>query len=126
MQYLALAAGGILGTFLRYWTVIGFLRASGSEFPDGIVAANWLGSFVIALLAAGAVDAFAAHPAWRLFFMVGLLGSFTTFSTFSLDIVFFLQRGQMLLAFVYAGASVVGGVLLAFAGYALGHWWRTG
>lgn len=118
--WLALAGGGVLGTFLRYWLVQGGVRLAGPDFPYGVLCANLLGSFGIALCVAWFATAFQNQPAWRLFLIVGVFGSFTTFSTFSLDLLIFLQRGQAGLGIVYCLASVVGGVLLAWGGWTLG------
>lgn len=117
---LALGGGGMLGTIIRYWLVAGSLRLAGPDFPYGVLAANWLGSFGIAFLVACFAIAFQNQPAWRLFLIIGVFGSFTTFSTFSLDLLIFLQRGEFGLGLVYCLASVVGGVLLAWGGWSLG------
>ena len=118
--YAALAAGGICGAVLRYWLVLDLLRRTGPDFPYGILTANLIGSFLIAFLSAWQTDWLAEHPGWRLFFIVGLLGSFTTFSTFSLDLLSFFRTDRVTMGVVYALASVIGGVLLAWLGWTAG------
>ncbi len=125
LDCLALGGGGMLGTFLRYWLVAGALRAAGPDFPYGVLAANLLGSFGIALLVACAATLFQNQPAWRLLLIVGFFGSFTTFSTFSLDLLIFLQRGEFGAGLLYCATSVIGGVLLAWGGWQLGHIFKT-
>ena len=90
----------------------------GVLFPWGTLAINVLGSFAI-----GAVIALAGirivAPDARLFLAVGVLGGFTTFSTFSYDTLGLVNEGAFLQAGLYVGISVVGGILAAFAGVAI-------
>jgi CrcB protein len=120
-SYLALALGGLAGTFLRYWLVLGLLRFAGPDIPWGVLLANWLGSFAMAFSVAFLASVFEAQPAWRLFLLVGFCGSFTTFSTFSMDLLIFFGRGQVGLGLLYCLATVAGGLLLAWGGWGLGH-----
>lgn len=114
-----------MGALLRYAVVLWLSQARWQEFPLGILAVNWIGSFMIAYLAV-----FLAHatnlPDWTsALLLVGFLGSFTTFSTFSLDNLKMIQQGAFGLATLYATLSVTGGILLAFIGFWLGnlmHW----
>ena len=126
LSLLALAAGGLFGTFLRYYTVLAALRLSGPDFPYGVLAVNLIGSFGIAFAAACYASLFQTTPAWRLFLLVGFFGSFTTFSTFSLDLLIFFQRGAVGTALIYASTSVCGGVLLAWGGWQFGQWLKAG
>jgi CrcB protein len=120
LDLLALGGGGMLGTILRYWLAASALRAAGPDFPYGVLAANLLGSFGIAFAVAWAAVLFQNQPAWRLFLIVGFFGSFTTFSTFSLDLLIFFQRGEAGLGVTYCLLSVAGGLLLAWGGWSLG------
>jgi CrcB protein len=111
---ISVALGGALGSVLRYF--VGFLVA----FPMGTLAINVLGSFLIGvawlLLAARGLH----H--WIPFVMMGVLGGFTTFSTFSLDTIRLIEAERFLAAASYVLASVV----LSIAACALGLWLARG
>lgn len=109
---LYVALGGALGSVLRYLLGLGLNGA----FPYGTLAVNIIGCFVMGLLAGygglvGETPAFA-----RYFLMVGVLGGFTTFSAFSLDVLLMVERGQPLLATGYIGLSVLLSLFAVFAG----------
>ncbi|HEY0085337.1 MAG TPA: CrcB family protein [Allosphingosinicella sp.] len=113
--------GGAAGAGLRFEAGRLSLARTGTFFPWATLGVNLLGSLLIGLLAAlllhtGSAD----RPAWLLL-SVGLLGGFTTFSAFSLDLLRMLEGGQPLAAAGYAAASVAGGLALAAAGYAGGR-----
>ena len=126
VRFLTLALGGVVGSFLRYGLVMLSIRWAGVGFPYGILAANWIGSFVIALVATWLGPLMHSSAELRLFLTVGLLGSFTTFSTFSLDSLRMIKEGQPGLALSYVLLSVVGGLVLAWLGYGLGEQLRAG
>ena len=91
----------------------------GLGFPLATLIINVLGSFLMGMLAEGfALRGAAGHPA-RLFLTTGVLGGFTTFSTFSLDAISLYERGEPALAALYVGVSVAGGLLGLVAGMAL-------
>ena len=91
----------------------------GLGFPLATLIINVLGSFLMGVLAEGfALRGAAGHPA-RLFLTTGILGGFTTFSTFSLDAISLYERGEPALAALYVGVSVAGGLLGLLAGMAL-------
>lgn len=120
---LFVALGGGTGAWLRFlvgraWTaLIGPVRAS--EFPYGTLTVNVLGSLFMGLLV-GWLARFGSHgEGTRLFLAIGLLGGFTTFSSFSLDIVTLTERGQLGLAAFYAGISVIAGISSLFLGLAI-------
>jgi CrcB protein len=114
--YLAVFLGAGLGGALRHGVNVVALRLIGSNFPIGTVAVNVAGSFIMGLLAAW--FALKADPgqAWRLFLTTGILGGFTTFSTFSLDAALLWERGQPAVAAVYVVVSVAMALLGLFAG----------
>jgi CrcB protein len=110
--------GGAVGAGLRYEAGRIAMRQFGAGFPWGTLAVNLVGSLLIGALAALLLDQAAPdRPMWLLL-AVGLLGGFTTFSAFSLELLSLLQRGQASLAFLYAAGSVAGGLALVALGYA--------
>ena len=108
MNILLVAAGGALGSVLRYWVQ---LALNAAWFPWGTLMVNVAGSAVIGVLAGLSV----AGPG-RLLLMTGVLGGFTTFSAFSLDAVELYQR-SILLAAAYVAASVSLSILVCAAMY---------
>ncbi len=120
MTYLAIALGGAAGSMLRYALQTALRPASGG-FPWGTLVVNLLGSFLIGLCAALA-ERYGTQGAgsWiRPWILVGLLGGFTTFSTFSLENLHLLRSGQIVSLIAYGLISLVGGLSLAAAGYFL-------
>jgi fluoride exporter len=118
--YLLVMAGGALGAGARY----GLARALGgvaASWPWPTFAANVLGGLLMGMLAAHVLRSGAGAENMRLFVGVGLLGGFTTFSAFSLEMVQMIERGQAVLAGSYALASVLLALAALFAGLALGR-----
>ncbi|HMT46369.1 MAG: putative fluoride ion transporter CrcB [Pseudomonadota bacterium] len=122
---LLVAAGGALGAWLRYLASRATLAAIGpiaaSAFPWATLLVNTAGSFAMGLLAGwlarhGGTGIWSGGEHWRLLLGVGVLGGFTTFSAFSLELANMAQRGALGLALAYALVSVLAGVLGLFAG----------
>ncbi|HVR90842.1 MAG TPA: fluoride efflux transporter CrcB [Novosphingobium sp.] len=109
---LYVALGGGFGAWLRY--VVGRLMPLGA-IPWATLTVNIAGSFAMGLLV-GWLARHSAGEGWRLLLGVGLLGGFTTFSAFSLELVNMIERGNAGMAAVYALVSVVGGIAGLFAG----------
>lgn len=107
--------GGAIGAGLRHLVGAASLRLLGPGFPWGTLAVNLAGGLAMGLLAGWLVRA-GGTEGTRLFVGVGILGGFTTFSAFSLEVGNMLQRGEIGIAAAYVTASVVGSVLLLFAG----------
>jgi len=116
---LLVAAGGALGSVLRYFTGLAALRLMGPNFPWGTLTVNIAGGLFIGVFAELIAHKFGATAELRLFLITGALGGFTTFSAFSLDAVTLIERGAPVLAGVYIGASVLLSVFAVFAGLAL-------
>lgn len=116
------ALGGGLGAWLRYCTALAWSAAIGpvraTDFPYATLTVNIFGSLAMGLLV-GWLARGTGSDSLRLFLAVGVLGGFTTFSAFSLDIVALFERGQLATAFAYSLASVVGGVVALFLGLAM-------
>lgn len=115
------AVGGALGSILRY--LVGFLtlRWFGPNFPWGTLAVNVLGSFAIGLLSEMIARRFNASMELRVFLVTGILGGFTTFSSFSLDTMFLLERGAIASMVGYVLATLCLSFLAILAGLALGR-----
>ncbi len=114
--YLIVAAGGALGAMARYGTDSMVGRWTGLGFPWGTVTVNLVGSLVLGLLIGAAVHGLHLGQEMRALVVTGFLGAFTTFSTFSLNTVTLLERGDTGVALGYVLGSVVFGVGLFFIG----------
>ncbi|HEY6417692.1 MAG TPA: fluoride efflux transporter CrcB [Candidatus Binataceae bacterium] len=119
---LFVALGGAIGSAARY--LVGGWIASrfGSAFPYGTFVINVTGSFIIGFFLAFAQERVSLSPFWRMFFAIGVVGGYTTFSTFEYEGIRLLQDREMLLGAVYILGSVVTGGIAAFAGIVLGTW----
>ena len=115
-QALAIAAGGALGALLRYWASTGVHAWLGRGFPYGTLFVNVLGSLLMGFLFVWLIDRMAAGPALRAFLLIGVLGAFTTFSTFSMETLNLMESGQFGKALLNVLASVVVCVAAAGAG----------
>ena len=104
---LAVAAGGALGAVVRYLVAIGSGRAFGTDFPWGTLIINVTGSFLIGIFTAMFVTRWHLPQAVRIFLTVGICGGYTTFSTFSLDAWYLIERGQTWASAAYMIGSVV-------------------
>lgn len=113
---LAIASGGAVGSVLRHFAGVGAQAAFGAGFPYGTLFVNVTGSFAMGIFVA--VFAHLGNPSqeMRAFLTVGLLGGFTTFSSFSLDAVTLYERGEIMAAFIYITASLVLSLAAVFAG----------
>lgn len=117
MEYLVLGIGGFLGANARYLVAGWAAERFGVAFPYGTFIINISGSLVLGLFMAFLQERTVIHPNYRLFFAVGFLGAYTTFSTFTYESLRLLQDGSVFLALVnILGSTVVGllGVLLGF------------
>ena len=122
--WLWVALGGAMGATARFG--VGRLIGSGAAmtFPWATYTVNIVGSFLVGLLMAGASRGLLPEPA-RAFLGIGVLGGFTTFSTFSADLVAMTGTpAGMSRQLLYCVASVAGGWLAAWAGFVLGLGWR--
>jgi CrcB protein len=93
-QTVAIAAGGALGALLRYWTSTAVHGRLGSAFPYGTLTVNIIGSLLMGFLYIWLTDRLASAPAIRAFLIIGLLGAFTTFSTFSMETLNLVESGH--------------------------------
>lgn len=110
--------GGAIGAAIRYHVGLGVTAAAGDRWPLATLAVNLAGALAMGLLA-GWLMTRDSSEGWRLFIGVGLLGGFTTFSAFSLEMWRLVERGDIVPALLYAAASVIGTVVLVAAGIAV-------
>jgi CrcB protein len=117
--YLWIALGGALGSVARYWLSGVMGQRLGEAFPWGTILVNVTGSFLIGAFATvtSSDGRWLAGAAWRPFFMAGVCGGYTTFSTFSLQTLNLARGGEWL----SASANVVLSVVLCLFGVWLGH-----
>jgi fluoride exporter len=104
---LAVAVGGAIGSVARYLVAIGSGKIFGTNFPWGILIINVTGSFLIGVFVGLFATKWDLPQSVRIFLTVGICGGYTTFSTFSLDSYYLMERGQLLMALAYIVGSVV-------------------
>lgn len=117
-KLLAVALGGSIGAVLRYLIFLIYYRANNQAFPWATLVINLIGAFLIGLLW-GIFDRIYVSPGIRLFLFVGILGSFTTFSTFAFDVFNLGKDGSIKYLILYISATNIFGIALAFGGYYL-------
>lgn len=120
-QLVAIAAGGALGALLRFWVASGVAAWLGRGFPYGTLLVNVSGSLAIGVLYILLLERADVCAVWRLFLMTGLLGAFTTFSTFSLETLVLIESGEYLKAGFNVLLSVILCLAAAYAGILLGR-----
>ena len=111
--------GGAVGAGARHLTGRSTLALFGPGYPYGTLAVNLIGGFAMGLLVGALARMSVPGENWRLLLGVGMLGGFTTFSAFSLDVVLMIQRGDLMTAMAYILISVAGSILALFGGLAL-------
>ncbi len=121
-QTLAVAGGGALGSILRFWLATALYAWLGRAFPLGTLVVNVLGCFLIGLLTHGLLER-GVSPEWRAGLLIGVLGGFTTFSTFSWETVSLLLAGETLKAIVNIVLSVLLCLLATASGLWLARYW---
>lgn len=110
------AAGGAAGAAARYLVYVLAGQFLGTGFPFGTLIVNIVGSFIMGVLVEGMALAWTIGEQMRLFLVVGVLGAFTTFSTFSLDVGLLYERGRIALIALYVSVSVIGSIGALFLG----------
>lgn len=118
---LLVAAGGAIGASLRHLSGMIVLRVMGAGFPWGTLFVNVLGSFIMGLFIAWMIGKSGVSNEMRLFIATGILGGFTTFSAFSLDVANMIERGAVSAAFAYIAASVIISLAAIFIGLWFGR-----
>lgn len=118
--YLAVAAGGAIGSALRFAIAQFTLNRWGSSFPWGTLTVNLAGSLLIGLCWQ-LFDKWQISPNQRLFLFVGIFGGFTTFSSYTLETLRLLQAERLQLGLVYMASSNITGLTAVYLGSLLGR-----
>ena len=117
VNLLAVAIGGAFGAVARYLLSAFVLRVSGTLFPLGTFVVNVLGCLVFGAIAGASSQRIQVAPALRLFLLTGILGGFTTFSSYAFESFALMRDGQMLWATINVAGQVIAGLLGMWAGY---------
>ena len=115
-KYLVVLAGAGLGGLARYVAGTWIMAKYGGRFPLGTFVINVTGAFLIGVLMTLLTERFHPHPNWRLFLVVGILGGYTTFSSFEYETYQAVRDGERWLGLLYVGGSVVLGYLGVWLG----------
>jgi CrcB protein len=114
--YLAIAVGGTLGCWARYAMTVVIQAAWGNAFPYATLSINLIGSFLMGFLFILTLERLIIPPEMRTGILTGVLGGFTTFSTFEMEVLQLVERGEIIKMALYVGLSVGIGFLGAFFG----------
>ncbi|MES9902236.1 MAG: fluoride efflux transporter CrcB [Sedimenticola sp.] len=120
-QVLSIAAGGAAGALMRYWVSNGVYALAGRGFPYGTLAVNVLGSLVMGLLFTLFLERMSVSPEMRGALLIGFLGAFTTFSTFSIETLNLIEQAEYLKAVLNMLLSVSACVAACWVGLIIGR-----
>ena len=122
MDFLLVFLGGGLGAMTRHGVNVLTAKFWGTQFPIGTLCINILGSFAMGVVVEYWAMKSGAPQQTRLFLTTGVIGGFTTFSTFSLEVALLHSRGELLLAALYLSGSIILGIGGLYTGMALVRW----
>ena len=118
-KYLLIAAGGALGSILRYWVGSTISGRIGAKFPYGTFVINITACVIIGFTLTYFGKRADLNPAWRFFVPIGFIGAYSTFSTYEWETLSTMRSGAFLLAATYAVGSLVVGLAATWFGTAL-------
>jgi fluoride exporter len=121
LQTISIAAGGAVGALLRFWTSNGVHILLGRSFPFGTLSVNIIGSLAMGLLYVLFLERMTVEPEVRAALLVGFLGAFTTFSTFSIETLNLVEQAEYVKALTNIVVSVLGCVFAAWIGMKIGR-----
>ncbi len=125
-RFLLVCLAGAAGTGARYLVALGSARYLGPSFPFGTWLVNVAGSFLLGVVAVLGIEAGALSPDLRTVLAVGVLGGFTTYSSFNQEALGFLARGAVLQALGYVAITVTSCLASGALGTAAARWMSTG
>ena len=115
--YLAIGIGGFIGAILRAYTAGLVNHAFKHDIPFGTIAVNLIGSFILGSLIGLIQFSAIQNPYLKSLLTTGMMGAFTTFSTFAVESFFLMKNGLIIESLVYISLNVIGSIILAAAGY---------
>lgn len=116
LELLWVGVGGALGAITRYLLGLWIAECFGTAFPWGTMVVNVTGSLLIGLILTVLTDKVVADPAWRLLLVVGFLGGYTTFSSYTFEAMTLVSTGEWTLSLAYVLGSSVAGLLAVVLG----------
>lgn len=116
-KILLLGIGGFIGSNLRYWVSSWAMNYFGSYMPYGTLVVNGIGSFVLGFLTIYGTEVVELDPRIRIFIGTGMMGAFTTFSSFSLETFSLMKESNYVLAFSNIFANVIVGLCAVWLGF---------
>lgn len=117
-KYLLIALGGALGSIARYWVGSSIATRTGIKFPYGTLVVNLTACLIIGFTLTYLGKRADLSPAWRFLIPVGFIGAYSTFSTFEWETLSTLRSGAIFLAALYAGGSLILGLIATWLGAA--------
>jgi CrcB protein len=120
-RFLWICLGGAVGTGARY-LLSGWTQRLSPQFPWGTLAANWIGCFLISAVMLVGTRTELLNPNTRIILTIGVLGGFTTYSSFNYETLSFFQEGAWLMGFANLAAVVLGGLAAGVAGIFSAEW----
>jgi fluoride exporter len=120
-KYLLIAIGGALGSIARVWVSSAVTNRMGFKFPYGTLIVNITACLIIGLSITYLGKRADLNPAWRYLIPMGFIGAYSTFSTYEWETLVTLRSGAFFLAALYAGGSLVLGLVATWAGSLLGE-----
>lgn len=121
-KLLLVCLGGALGSGARYLVSTWALQAFGPDFPRGTLVVNVVGSFLLAVIMTASLSTAAVPPLLRLFLGAGIMGGFTTYSSFNWETLSLVQEGRIGVAAVYLALTLAGCLAGSVGGIALVRW----
>lgn len=115
-RYLIVGSGGALGALARYW-LGGLFKIGTGGFPIGTFLINLTGSFVLGLFLTLITERFLVRAEWRLFFATGFVGAYTTFSSFTNEVLTLFRQGFWIIGLLYSLGSLLLGLFCVWLGY---------